>query len=77
MEIFTSHVYYISKKAYDLLLSSRPYKTEIRQCHCYMQDCRGKFLVKEDSLQTVCYNELIRIKWINTQKQLKAQNVIK
>ena len=74
MEIFTSHIYYISKKAYDLLLSSRPYRTEIRQCNCYMQDCRGKFLVKKGSHQKVCYNELIRNEQI---KSIQKENTNK
>lgn len=39
----------------------RDYKTIVRRCNCTAQDCRGVFLIKEGSDQTVCYNELVRI----------------
>lgn len=65
MEIFTSHVYYISNKAYELLLINRPYRTTIKKCTCYLQDCKGRFLVKEGSSQSVCYQELERINYKN------------
>lgn len=48
-------------KAYELLLCNRPYKTEIRNCDCYTQDCKGKFLTKTDSDQIVCFQEMHRI----------------
>lgn len=48
-----------------MLLSSRPYKTEVRLCDCYMQDCRGRFLAKVGSNQTVCFQELERLNYKN------------
>lgn len=65
MEIYYSHVHYISTKAYEMLLSSRPYRTTIKKCNCYTQDCHGKFLVKKGSHQRVCYQELNRIHYQN------------
>jgi hypothetical protein len=51
----------MNKKAYDNMLSSRPYQTEVRICNCEKQDCKGRFLVKVNSEQTVCLYELRRI----------------
>lgn len=58
----------MSDKAYKMLLSDRPYVTEIKKCDCYTQDCKGKFLTTINNPQTVCLNELHRIN--NYQKNL-------
>lgn len=61
MNVFNTHIHYISNKAYRMLLSDRPYETEIRRCDCYMQDCKGRFLAKVGSEQEICFGELNRI----------------
>jgi len=48
-----------------MLLSSRPYKTEIRLCGCEMQECKGRFLAKVGDEQTVCLFELRRLNYQN------------
>jgi hypothetical protein len=58
----------LSRKAYELLLSSRPYQTEIKSCNCYAQECKGRFLVKVGSCQTVCLFELRRLNYQNNIK---------
>lgn len=55
----------LSKKAYEMLLINRPYQTEIRLCQCENQECRGRFLVKVGSSQTVCLFELRRLNYQN------------
>jgi hypothetical protein len=52
-----------------MLLSYRPYKTDIRQCNCAMQTCKGRFIVKQDSPFTVCLQEAKRLKLINNTKE--------
>jgi len=64
--IYDINVFTISIKAYEMLLSSRPYSTEIRLCNCYEQKCRGRFLVKTTSIMTVCPDEAKRLKLIKT-----------
>lgn len=48
-----------------MLLSSRPYTTEIRICSCEKQDCNGKFLTKVGSFDIVCLFELRRLNYQN------------
>jgi hypothetical protein len=55
----------LSTKAYEMLFISRPYKTEIRLCDCYSQECKGRFLTKVGSSQTVCLFELRRLEFKN------------
>jgi len=66
--IYDINVFTLSIKAYEMLLSSRPYKTEIKICNCEMQECKGKFLAKVGDEQVVCLFEL---------RQLNYQNKIK
>ena len=54
-----------------MLLCYRPYRTTIKKCNCYLQDCKGRFLVKKGSHQRVCYNELQRIKYQNKIKPVR------
>lgn len=63
--LFDTGIYTISNKAYEMLLSYRPYKTEIKKCDCFNQECKGKFLIKVGSLDTVCLFELRRLNYIN------------
>ncbi len=63
----TSYVV-MNKKAYDNMLSSRPYQTEIKICNCERQDCKGRFLTRVNSGQTVCLYELRRINYMNTSR---------
>jgi hypothetical protein len=64
--IYDINVFTLSTKAYEMLLSSRPYKTVVRECRCYEQKCRGRFLVKTTSTMTVCPNEAKRLLLIKT-----------
>lgn len=43
----------------------RTYYTEVRLCDCHLQDCKGRFLTKQDSDQKVCHFELNRINYKN------------
>ena len=42
----------------------RQYFTEVRLCNCYMQTCKGRFLVKKESDWLICPDEAIRLKLI-------------
>lgn len=63
--IYDINVFTLSIKAYEMLLSSRPYKTEIKICNCEMQECKGKFLAKVGDEQVVCLFELRRLNYQN------------
>ena len=55
----------LSNKAYEMLWINRPYKTEVRLCDCYSQECKGRYLTKVGSHQTVCLFELQRLNYQN------------
>ena len=58
----------LSNKAYEIMLSYRPYQTQVKICNCEMQECKGRFLAKVGDEQVVCLFELRRL---NYKKNIK------